>query len=191
MSQDQHVVQNHNIYIGNKSFERVEHFSYLGTSLTNQLQIAVREYLLLFGAEFFVFLFSVQKYKGPDIWNYNFPFVLYGCDTWSPTVSEAHRLGVFWVRELRNIFGPTRDKVTGEWGRWHGLHSSNFWVIKWIMRWAGHVANMGKSRGAYRILVGRPEGRRPLGRPRLRLWDTKIDLQEVVWGHWLDWSGIW
>ena len=117
MSQDQHVVQNHNIYIGNKSFERVEHFSYLGTSLTNQLQIAVREYLLLFGAEFFVFLFSVQKYKGPDIWNYNFLFILYGCDTWSPTVSEEHVLGVFWNRELRKVFGPTRDKVTGEWGR--------------------------------------------------------------------------
>jgi len=51
------------------------------------------------------------------------------------------------------------------------------------MRWAGHVANMGKRRDAYRILVGRPEGRRPLGRPRLGWWDIKIDLQEVVWGH--------
>jgi len=50
------------------------------------------------------------------------------------------------------------------------------------MRWAGHVAHMGKRRGAYRILVGSPEGRSPLGRPRLRWWYIKMDLQEVVWG---------
>jgi len=50
------------------------------------------------------------------------------------------------------------------------------------MRWAGHVAHMGKRRGAYRILVGRPEGRRPLGRPRFRWWGIKMDLQEVAWG---------
>jgi len=81
------------------------------------VQIEVREYLLLFGPESFVSQFAVQKYKGPDIWNYNFPFVLYGNDTWSPTVSKEHRLGVFRNRELRKVFGPTRDKVTGEWGR--------------------------------------------------------------------------
>jgi len=52
------------------------------------------------------------------------------------------------------------------------------------MRWAGHVAHMGKKRGAYRMLMGRPKGRRPLGRPRLRWWDDiKMDLQEVVWRH--------
>jgi len=50
-------------------------------------------------------------------------------------------------------------------------------------RRAGHAAHMGKRRGAYRILVGRPVGRRPLGRPRLRWWDIKMNLQEVVWGH--------
>ena len=161
------------------------------------MQIAVREYLLLFGAETFIFQFDVQKYKGPDIWNLNFPFVLYGCDTWSPTVSEKYRLEVFQNRVLRKVFGPMRDKVTGEWGRWHNqtlyyLYSSNFWVIKSRrMRWAGHVADVGKRRGAYRILVRRPEGRRPLGRPRLRWWDIKMDLQEVVWGHWLNWSGSW
>jgi len=81
------------------------------------VQFAFREYMLLFGAESFVFQFAVQKYKGPDIWNYNFHFVLYGCDTWSPTVSKEHILGVFWNRELRKVFGPTRDKVIGEWGR--------------------------------------------------------------------------
>jgi hypothetical protein len=55
------------------------------------------------------------------------------------------------------------------------------------MRWAGHVARMGEGRGAYRILVGRPQGRRPLGRPRRRWEDNiKMDLQEVGWGG-MDW----
>jgi len=89
-------------------------------------------------------------------------------------VSEEHRLRAFGSRVLRKIFGPTRDEVMGEWGRQHNealhdLYSPFIWVIKSrIMRWAGHVAHMVKRRGAYRILVGRPEGRRPLGRPRLR-----------------------
>jgi hypothetical protein len=55
------------------------------------------------------------------------------------------------------------------------------------MRWAGHVARMGEKRGAYRILVGRPEGKRQLGRPSLRWEDNiKTDVQEVIWGHGLD-----
>jgi hypothetical protein len=61
------------------------------------------------------------------------------------------------------------------------------WVIRWRkMRWAGHVARTGEKRGAYRILVGRPEGRRPLARPRRRWEDNiKMDLQDVEWG--MDW----
>jgi hypothetical protein len=69
------------------------------------VQNAVREYLLLFGAESFVFQFAVQKYKGPDIWNYNFAFFLYGYDTWYPTVRVEHRLRVFGNRVLRKEFG--------------------------------------------------------------------------------------
>ena len=96
------------------------------------------------------------------------PFVLYGCETWSPTVSKEHRLRVFGNRVLRKIFVPMRDEVMGEWGRRHNetlydLCSPNIWVIRSRrMRWTGHVAHMGKRKGAYRILVGRPEGRRPL-----------------------------
>jgi len=137
------------------------------------VQIAVRECLLLFGAESFIFQFAVQKYKGPGIWNYNFAFVLYGCDTLSPTVSEEHTLRGFGNGVLRKVFRPMRKEVTGEWGRWHNeilydLYSSNMWVIKTRrMWWVGHVAHMGKRRGAYRILVGRPVVRKPVGRPRL------------------------
>jgi len=77
---------------------------------------------------------------------------------------------------LRRIFGPRKDEVTGEWRRLHNeelndLYCSpnNVRVIKSrTMRWAGHVARMGEERGVYRVLVGKPEGRRPVGRPRRR-----------------------
>jgi len=89
---------------------------------------------------------------------------------------------------LRKIFGPRGDEVTGKWGRHnetlYDLYTPNIWVIKSRrMRWVGHVTHMGKRRGAYRILVGRPGGRRQFGRPRLRWWDDiKMYLQEVGWG---------
>jgi hypothetical protein len=82
---------------------------------------------------------------------------------------------VFENRVLR-IFGPKRDEAIGEWRRLHNEELNDLYsspnIIRVIklgrMRWAGHVACMGEKRGAYRILVGRPEGRRPLGRPRCR-----------------------
>jgi hypothetical protein len=81
---------------------------------------------------------------------------------------------------LRRIFGPKRDEVTGEWRKLHnkGLHDlySSPSIIRIIktrrMRWAGHVARMGEKRNAYRLLVGKPEGKRPLGRPRCRWVDN-------------------
>jgi hypothetical protein len=101
---------------------------------------------------------------------------------------EERRLRVFENRVLRRIFGPKRDEVTGEWRRLHNkelyaLYSSSN-IIRVIklrrMRWAGHVARMGERRGAYRALVGKPEGRRPLGRARRRREDNiKMDLREV------------
>jgi hypothetical protein len=92
-------------------------------------------------------------------------------------------LRVFENRVLRRIFGPKRDKVTGSWRKLHneelnGLYSSPS-IVRVIkarrMRWAGNVARMGEVRGAYNILVGRPEERRPLGRPRRR-WEDNIEI---------------
>jgi hypothetical protein len=102
---------------------------------------------------------------------------------------------VFENRVLRRIFGPKRGSVTGEWRKLHKeelhyLYSSPtlVQVIKLRgMRWAGHVAWMGEGRGVYRVLVGKPKGKRPLGRHRLILEDNiKMGLQEVGCGS-IDW----
>jgi hypothetical protein len=82
------------------------------------------------------------------------PVVLYGCETWSLTLREEHRLRVFGTRVLRGIFGPTRDEVTGEWRKLHSRELHNLYssldIIRQIksrrMRWAGHVARMGEGR---------------------------------------------
>jgi len=89
---------------------------------------------------------------------------------------------------LRTIFGPRRDEVTGEWRRLHSEELNDLYsspkIVRVIksrrMRWAGHVVRMGEKRKRYRVLVGKPEGKRPLGRPRRRWVDNiRTDLQEV------------
>jgi curved DNA-binding protein CbpA len=116
--------------------------------------------------------------------------VLCGCETWSLILRGESRFRIFENRILRKIFGPKRDEVTGEWRRLYteelnDLYSSPniIWAIKSRrMRWAGNVSHKGQSRGAYRVLVGKPEGKRPLQRARLRWEDNiKMDLQEVGW----------
>ena len=98
---------------------------------------------------------------------------------------------------LRRIFRTRRDEVTGEWRRLHEEEVNDLYsspnIVRVIksrrMRWAGHVARMCGERGLYRVLVGKPEGRRPLGRPRGRWVDNiKTDLQEVGCG--LGWPRI-
>jgi len=98
---------------------------------------------------------------------------------------------VFENRLLRRVFGPERDEVTGEWRKLHNEELSDMYSLPNIvrvvksrrMRWAGHVAHMGEGRGVCRVLVGKPEGKRPLGRPRCRWEDNiKMDLQAVRGG---------
>ena len=123
------------------------------------------------------------------------PVILYGCETWSLTLREERRLRVYENRVLRRIFGPKKDEITGEWKELHNeelndLYSSSptlVLIIKSRVRWAGHVARMGEGRSVYRVLVGKPEEKRPLGRPR-RIWadNIKKDLQEVGCGG-MDW----
>jgi hypothetical protein len=97
-------------------------------------------------------------------------------------------LRVFENRVLRRVFGPKMDEVTGEWRKLHNEELNDLYSLPNIlrvvksrrMRWAGHVARMGEGRGVHRVLVGKPEGKRPLGRPRRRWEDNiKMDLQEV------------
>ena len=102
---------------------------------------------------------------------------------------------------LRRLFGPTRDEVTGEWRKLYNEELSDLSSLPNIvrvvksrrMRLAGHVARMGQGRGVYRVLVGKPEGKRPHRRPRCR-WKTNIktNFQEVEWGSWtgLKWLRI-
>jgi len=99
---------------------------------------------------------------------------------------------------LRRIFGPRRDEVTGEWRRFQNEELNDLYsspnIVRVIksrkMRWPGRVTRMGEERGVYRVLVGKPEGKRPMGRPRLR-WVNNIrtDIQEVGCGY-MDWIGL-
>jgi hypothetical protein len=101
-------------------------------------------------------------------------------------------LRVFENRVLRRVFEPKRDEVTGEWRKLHNGELNDLYSLPNIvrvvksrrMRWAGHVARMGEKRGVHRVLVGKPEGKRPLGILRRRWEDNiKMDVQEVGEGR--------
>jgi hypothetical protein len=103
-------------------------------------------------------------------------------------ITKEHRLRVFEDRVLSRIFGPKRDEVTGGWRKLHNDEHHNLYyspsTIRMInsrrMRWSGQIARMGTKTNAYRILVGKPEAKRPLRRPRRRWLDNiKIDLREI------------
>jgi hypothetical protein len=173
------------------SFKNVSQFKYLGTEVTDQnlIQKKIKRRLNSGKACYH----SVQNLLSSRLLSRNLkiriyktiilPVILYGCE-------EEHRLRVFEDRVLRRIFGPKRDEVAGGWrklykGKFRDLYSSPS-IIKIIslkrMRWERHVARMGEKMKAYRLLVGKPEGKRPLGRTKRRCVDNiKMDLGEIGW----------
>ena len=118
------------------------------------------------------------------------------------TLREERRLKLFENRVFRRIFGPKRDEVTGEWRKQHNKKLNDLYstprIIRVIksrrIRWAGHIARMRERRVTYWFLVGKPERKRPHGRPR-RKWEdnTKMDLQKVGWRgmDWIDLAQKW
>jgi hypothetical protein len=179
-------------------------FQYLGKTVTNQnlIQEEIKRRLNSGNA----FYHSVQNLPSSLLLSKNvniriyktiiLPVVLYGSEIWSLTLRDKHRLRVSENRVLR-IFEPKRDEVAYEWRKLHKkLHdlyssSSIIRIIKFrSMRWEGHVVRTGEKWKVYRLLVGKPEGKRPLGRPRHGWVDNiMMDLGEVGWGD-VDWIGL-
>ncbi|KAJ4448596.1 hypothetical protein ANN_10615, partial [Periplaneta americana] len=206
LPRDQNIVRNGNIKIGNLSFEKVEKFKYLAATVTNinGTREEIKRRINVGNACYY----SVEKLLSSSLLSKNLkvriyktvilPVLLHSCETWTLTLREEHRLRVFENNVLRKIFGAKRDEVTGEWRKLHNtelyaLYSSPD-IIRNIksrrLRWAGHVARMGESKNAYRLLVGRPEGKRPLGRPRRRWeYNIKMDLREVGYDD-RDWINL-
>jgi len=119
---------------------------------------------------------TVEQFEHLRTTNVILPVVVYGCETWSLTLREKHRLRTFANRVVREVFGPNRDKVTGEWRKLHNEDFSDQYCLTNIFRvikiekneMGGHVACMGEREGVYRVVVGNSEGKRPLGIPRHR-----------------------
>jgi hypothetical protein len=145
---------------GNASYHSVQNLSSLRLTYKKKLKIKIYKTVIL-------------------------PVVLYGYETWSLTLREEHRLSDFDSRLLMS--GPKREE-DGSWTKLHNDKLHNLYSSPHIVgviksrriRWEGHVARMGEGRGVYRVFVGRPEGKRPLERPRRR-WEDNIkkELREV------------
>ena len=153
--------------------------------------------MLSFGSEYFVFQCVIKNLKIKIYRTIILPVVLYGCETWSLTLKDELRLRVFGNRALRSIFGPKKDEVTGDWRKLHNEELNNLYSSPNIVRviksrrikWAGHVARMGERRGVFRVLVEKPEGKRPLGIPGHRWEDILSPIRATYTAHFihLDW----
>ena len=178
----------------------MEQFKYLGTTLANRnsTQELIKSRLKSGKA----CCHAMQNLLSSSLLSSNLKIKIHRTiilpETWSLTLRKELRLRILENRVLRRIFGSKRDEVTGEWRKQHNEELNDLYSLPSIvrviksrrMRWAGHVARMGQRRGAYRILVRKPEGRRPLGRPRRRWEDNiKIDNQNVGCGDVLDRAG--
>ncbi|KAJ4441696.1 hypothetical protein ANN_11554 [Periplaneta americana] len=159
ISRDQNIVRNGNIKIGDLSFEEVEKLKYLGATVTNinDTREEIKRRINMGNACYY----SVEKLLSSSLLSKNLkvriyktvilPVLLYGCETWTLTLREEHRLRVFENKVLRKIFGAKRDEVTGEWRKLHNteLHAlySSPNIIRNLksrrLRWAGHVAQIG------------------------------------------------
>ena len=181
----------------------MEEFTYLGTTLTNQNSIQEETKSKLKSGN--SCYHSVQNLLSSSLLSKNFnimiyrtiilSLVLYGCETWSLILREERRLRMFEKRVLRRIFGPKRDEETVEWRKLHKKELNDLYCSpnilrvrkSRIIRWAWNVARMAEMRGVYRVLVGKSEGKSPLGSPRHRWEDNiKMDLQELGCGG-MDW----
>jgi hypothetical protein len=201
--------QNLNIRIATESFEKVAKFKYLGKRLKNQNNIhdEIKRRLNSENACYHSIkniLSSCLISKNLKIRLYKMvilPIMLYGCETWSFTLREKHRPRVFKNNVLKKIFGPKREE-DGSWRKLNNYELNSLYpsphivrvIISRRMRWAGHVARKGEGRGFYRILVGRPEGKRPLERPKRRWVDNiKLDLREagVDGANWIQLAQDW
>jgi hypothetical protein len=201
VSRCQKAGQRQSIKIGNRFFESVAKIKYLGTTFTDQncIHEEIKSRLnsgnacyhsvqTLLSSRLLSRKIKVKIYKTIIL-----SVVLYECETWSLALREEHRLRVFENRVLRRIFGTKRDEVTGEWRKLHNEEFHNLYsspdIIRQVksrrVRWAGHVARMEEERKVYKVLVGKSEGKRPLGRPR-REDGIRMDLREIVLGG-VDW----
>jgi hypothetical protein len=196
VSRCQKAGQRQSVKIGNRSFEDVAKFIYLGTTLTDQscIQEEIKSRLNLGNACYR----SVQSLLSSRLLSRNMKVkiykstillvVLYGCETWSLTLREEIRMRVLKIRVLRKIFGPKRDDVMGEWrklhnGELHNLYSSQN-ISRQIksrrMRWAGHVALMGEERKLFKVLWESPKERDHL--EDQGIGGIRMDLREIGWG---------
>jgi hypothetical protein len=200
MSLIQKIRQKSSIKVANRSFEDVANFKYLGTTLTdhNSLHEEIKRRLNSGNACYH----SIQSLLSSRLLSRNLkvkiyrtvslPLVLYRCETWSVTWREELRLRVFENRVLRRILGPKRDEVMGEWrklfsGELHNLYSLPDIISQMKsrrMRWAGHVARMGEGSNMYRVLMGKPEGKKTTWKTKACEDGMKMDVREVGWRLW-------
>jgi hypothetical protein len=206
LARHQNVGKNHDMKIANRCFENVAQLRYFGTAVTNQNLIHEEiKGRLNSGNSCYC---SVLNLLYSRLLSRNIKFriyktrillvVLYGRETWSLTLRKEHIMRVSENSVLRIIFGSKGDEVTGSWRKLHNekFHNLYSWTSIIIMvksrrmRWTGHVARIGEKRNAYRILVGKPEGKLPLERSRRRwVGNIKVGLREIGWGG-MDWVDV-